>query len=163
MPPKIGEAPFILGSFGVSALAIAIGTFALLLAYSSLPAEVPLLFTAGKELTAKLFLWAVPLLALFFWVGDAIASELLLRQREKAAAVFPAFLSLFVSVILSSALVRVLRIFPIPTFTLEKELYPLLLPFGTAIVLGLVFTAATMAVISSGVRISSPEIGRAHV
>lgn len=146
MPPKIAGTPIILGTFSIAALAIAIGTFALLLAYPFLPNKIPLLFTAGQELTAKLFLWTVPLLALLFWTGNAVASELLLRQRENAAAVFPAFLSLFVSVILSSALVRILRIFPIPTLPLEKELYPLLLPFGTAIVLGLFLTIATVVV-----------------
>lgn len=146
MSLKIGGTTAILGLFSAAALAIAVGTFALLLAYPSLPNEVPLLFTAGQGLAAKAFLWSVPLIALLFWIGDAIASELLLRQREEAAALFPAFLSVFGSVILSSALVRILRIFPIPTFSFEKELYPLLLPFGTAIVLGLILTGATLGI-----------------
>lgn len=146
MPLKIASAPFILGIFGLAALALTIETIALLLAYPSLPNDVPLLFSVGQELTSKLFLWSVPLLTLLFLIGDAVVAELLLRQREEAAAIFPAFLSLFVSVILSSALVRILRIFPIPTFAMEGELYPLLLPFGTAIILGLILTAVTMEI-----------------
>ncbi len=145
MKLELKNSPLLLTIFGGAALAIAVGTFALILAYPSLPQEVPLLFTAGGELTAKAFLWAVPALALFFWAENAFASELFLRRREDAAAIFPAFISLFVGVILSSALVRILRIFPIPTLTLENDIYPLILPFGAAIVLGLVATAATRA------------------
>ncbi len=146
MPLKIFGTPTLLGAFGLAALAIAVGAFALLLAYPSLPAEVPLLFTAGQELAAKLLLWSVPLLALFFWVGNAFVAELLLRQRERAAAFFPAFLSLFVSVILSSALVRILRIFPLPTTAVERETYPLLLPLGATIVLSLILTAVVVGI-----------------
>jgi len=128
--------PFLLGAYGAAALATAIGTFALLLSFPSLPPEVPLLLTAGEGITPKIFLFAIPLLSISFLVGDAWVSEILLRRREPSAALFPAFLSLFTSVILSFSLVRILRIFPIPELPFEETISPLLLPLGTALGLG---------------------------
>lgn len=134
MKLELPNYPLLLAAFGISLLAFVAGTVALLVSFFSLPPEVPLLFTAGEELTNKIFLFAVPVLTLLFLAGDAYACEVFLRRREPSAALFSAFLALFVSVILSSSLIRILRIFPLPTLPFEKEIYPLLLPFGAAIV-----------------------------
>lgn len=131
------SAPLLLFLWGVATLIATVGAFALIFAYPALPPEVPLLFTAGKGLTAKIFLPAVPLLAVVFLIGNAAVSEVLLRKRESVAALFPAFLTLLVSLILTGSLIRILRIFPFPSSAFAEDIYPLLLPFATAIILDL--------------------------
>ncbi|GMR19014.1 MAG: hypothetical protein BMS9Abin34_138 [Patescibacteria group bacterium] len=140
-PLKLTQAPLVFGLFGLSFIAAAVGIFALLLSLHGLPDRVPLLFTTGETLTNKLLLFSLPLLSLLLIAGDALVSEVLLRRQEKAAALFPAFLSLFVSTILASSLIRIIKIFPFSPLPFEPKLYPLLLPLGTAVVLGLALTA----------------------
>lgn len=141
MELKLKDSPFLAGAFGAAILANLIGMFALLFSFKALPSEVPLLFTSGEALTNKIFLFAVPILSFLFLIGNALAAEAFLRRREPSAAVFPTFLTLFVSTILSSSLIRILHIFPLPLLPLEETLYPLLLPFGTAAILGFLLTA----------------------
>lgn len=132
----LSSSPLLLFLWAAAVLIVAVGVFALIFSYASLPAQVPLLFTAEQGLTGKIFLPAVPLLALIFLVGNAVVSKILLQKRESAAALFPAFLALLVSSILTGSLIRILRIFPLPSSTLEELIYPLVLPLATAIVLG---------------------------
>lgn len=140
----LASAPLLLFLWGANALIVTVGVFALIFSYAALPPQVPLLFTAEQGLTSKIFLPVVPLLAVIFLVGNATVTELLLRKRENAAALFPAFLALLVSIILTGSLIRILRIFPFPSSAFEETIYPLLLPFATAIILGL---GATLAIL----------------
>ncbi|NIT03723.1 hypothetical protein GTO10_02205 [Candidatus Saccharibacteria bacterium] len=144
-PRFLSSSPLIF-PFGLSALVIFAATFTLALSFGTLPQEVPLLFTTSQALTSKSLLFAVPALSVFFVVVDAIAAEVLLRRGEKAAAVFPAFLGLFVSSILSGSLFRIVRVFPISPLPFERLLYPLLLPLAVSITLGLLLTYATILV-----------------
>lgn len=141
MSLELSRSPLLLAAFGGALLAIVAGFFALLLSFFSLPPQVPLLFTTGEGLTNKLFLAAIPLLSVLLFVGNAFVAETFLRRREPAAALFPAFLSLFVSVILSGSLIRILRIFPLPPLPFEEALYPLLLPLSGAVVLSFILSA----------------------
>ena len=129
---------------GVAAFLVAVGTFALIFSYQALPPQIPLLFTAEKGLASKVLLSIVPILAIFFLIVNAAVSEFLLRRREEAAALFPAFLAVLVSALLTGSLIRIIRIFPIPSTPLEEILYPLLLPFGGAVVLGIVGTLVAL-------------------
>uniref|UniRef100_A0A831Z161 Undecaprenyl/decaprenyl-phosphate alpha-N-acetylglucosaminyl 1-phosphate transferase n=1 Tax=candidate division WWE3 bacterium TaxID=2053526 RepID=A0A831Z161_UNCKA len=141
----LSSAPLLLFLWGLATLIVTAGVFAIIFSYPVLPSHVPLLFTAEQGLTTKVFLPAVPALAVIFLLGNAVVSELLLRKRENAAAIFPAFLSLLVSIILTDSLFRILRIFPLPSSAFEEAIYPLLLPFSTAILLGLGTTFAVSA------------------
>lgn len=141
--PHLAKFPLVFSGFLASFSVIAVATFALLLSFSSLPTQVPLLFTTGEALTHKIFLFTIPLLSLLFIVGNALASETFLKRGEQAAAIFPAFLSLFVSVILATSLIQIIKIFPIPPLPLERNIFPLLLPLGGAAGLGLALTAVT--------------------
>ncbi|OGC44415.1 hypothetical protein A2V54_03500 [candidate division WWE3 bacterium RBG_19FT_COMBO_53_11] len=140
----LSHKPLLLVFWGIATFLVAIGAFALIFSYSALPPQVPLLFTAEKGLTGKLLLAVVPALAIFFLIVNAAVSEFLLRKREDAAAIFPAFLSILVSALLTGSLIRILRIFPIPKSPLEELLYPLLLPFGGAVFLGFFITLGTL-------------------
>lgn len=123
---------------------VAVGAFALLFSYGSLPPQVSLIFTTETGLAGKPLLALVPALAIFFLAVNAGVSELLLRKREEAAALFPAFLSILVSALLTWSLIRILRIFPLPGSAPEELLSPLLLPFGTALFLGFLATLGTL-------------------
>jgi UDP-GlcNAc:undecaprenyl-phosphate GlcNAc-1-phosphate transferase len=140
----LSRKPLLLVFWGIATFLTAIGAFALLFSYGALPPQVPLLFTAEKGLAGKLLLAAVPVLAIFFLIVNAAVSEFLLRKREDAAAIFPAFLSILVSALLTGSLIRILRIFPLPESPLEELLYPLLLPFGSAVFLGFLITLGTL-------------------
>lgn len=129
--------------FAVSLTAVLSSFFALLIAFPSLPPQVPLLFTAGKALTAKAFLFLIPSLALFFLAGNAYFANQLLNRREEAAAVFPAFLATFVGFLLSSSLFRIVKLFPTAPLPAEEMISPLLPPFILAALLALLFTFIT--------------------
>ena len=136
--------PLLLVFWGIAAFLVAIGAFALIFSYGALPPQVPLLFTAETGLAEKFWLMFVPVLAIFFLLANAAVSEFMLRKREDAAALFPAFLSILVSALLTWSLIRILRIFPLPGSSWEEMLYPLLLPFGGAVLLGFLITLATL-------------------
>ncbi len=134
------RAPLVFGGF-LAALAVTmISLVALLLSFNALPSSVPLLFTTGSALTGKAFLFAVPALSLFFVLGNAFVSLAFIKKGEKAASLFPAFLALFVSLILAVSLIRIIWIFPIPPLPFENEIYPLLLPLGTSAILSLILS-----------------------
>lgn len=136
--------PILLVFWGIATLLVAIGAFALVFSYGALPPQVPLLFTTEAGLAEKFWLAFVPILAIFFFLVNASVSEILLRKGEDAAAIFPAFLSILVSALLTWSLIRILRIFPLPGSSLEETLYPLLLPFGSAVLLGFLVALATL-------------------
>lgn len=140
---EIKNSPILLAALGLAAMAIAASLTALLLSFFSLPDQIPLLFTAGQGLTNKIFLLTIPVLSILFVAADAWAAEIFLRRREAAAALFPGFLALFVSLILSGSLIQILRIFPIPSLPFEQMAYPLLLPLGTATILS--FALSTLS------------------
>src|SRR3989338_5268620 len=136
--------PLLLVFWGIAAFLVAIGAFALIFSYGALPPQVPLLFPAETGLAEKFWLMFVPVLAIFFLLANAAVSEFMLRKREDAAALFPAFLSILVSALVTWSLIRILRIFPLPGSSWEEMLYPLLLPFGGAVLLGFLITLATL-------------------
>ena len=119
---------------------------ALLVTFSSLPPEVPLLFTAGEALTAKPFLFLIPLLALLFLAVDAFFTDQLLGKAEPAAAIFPSFLASFVGLLLTFSLFRIVKLFPTASLPFEEIFYPLLAPFILAVALALLATFATVKV-----------------
>lgn len=129
--------------FAGSLTAVLSSLTALLVAFPSLPPEIPLLFTAGKALTAKPLLFFIPLLALFFLTTNAYFTDQLLKKHEEAAAIFPAFLTIFVSLLLSSSLFRIVKLFPTAPLPFEEIFSPLLLPFILATLLGLSLTFIT--------------------
>ena len=138
---EIKNSPLLLGAFGTAAFAAITSVFALLFSFFSLPDQVPLLFTAGQGLTNKIFLLAIPLLSILLLIGNAAVAEVFLRRGERAAALFPAALSTFISVILAGSLIRIIKIFPLPPLPFEETIYPLLLPLGLAAGLGFVLSA----------------------
>jgi len=143
---ELKENPIVLGGLLGSLFSVLVGGFALLLAYGALPARVPLLFTSSEELTPRLFLFLIPLLSLFFVLANSAVSEVLLRKGDRAAALFPAFISVFVSVIMTVSLVSIIRIFPIPPLPLENDIYGLLAPAAAAAVLGIGLTYLTIRI-----------------
>lgn len=134
--------------FAGSLTAVLSSLTTLLITFSSLPPEVPLLFTAGKALTTKLFLFLIPFLALLFLVINAYLTDQLLGKNERAAALLPTFLTAFVSLLLSSSLFRIVKLFPTALFPFEKVIYPLLPSFILAILLGLTLTFTTERILA---------------
>ena len=137
--------PLFLIFWGAATFLVAVGAFALIFSYRALPPQIPLLFTAERGLASKALLAVVPILAIFFLIVNAAVSEFLLKKREDAAALFPAFLSVLVSALLTGSLIRIIRIFPIPSTPLEETLSPLLLPFGGAVSIGILGTLGTLS------------------
>jgi len=129
--------------FAGSLMAVLSALSALLITFPSLPPEIPLLFTAGKALTAKPLLFLIPFLALLFFAINIYFTDRLLGKNEEAAAILPTFLTAFVSLLLSSALFRIVKLFPTALLPFEKVIYPLLLPFLFATLLSLFLTFLT--------------------
>ena len=125
---ELNKDPLILGGFLAALFATAAGFAALALSFGALPDQVPLLFTTTSQLSPKWFLLIVPFLSLLFVLLNASLAELLLRREDRPAALFPAFVSPFVSGILTLSLLGIIRIFPIPLLLGEEVVYPLLTP-----------------------------------
>jgi len=143
---KLKESPIVLGGFWAALFAVLVGGFALLLSYSALPARVPLLFTTSEELAPRVLLFLIPLLSLFFISANMAIAEVLLRKGDQAAGIFPAFISVFVSVIMTVSLVSILKIFPIPPLPLENDIFEFLAPTAAAAVLGIALTYPTIRI-----------------
>ncbi|MEX1061745.1 MAG: MraY family glycosyltransferase [Patescibacteria group bacterium] len=125
---QLSKDPLILGGFLAALFATVAGFFSLALSFLALPSHVPLLFTATSQLAPKGLLLVVPLLSLIFIFLNAWLAEILLRREDRPAALFPAFVSTFVSVILTLSLLGIIKIFPIPLLPKEEVIYPLLTP-----------------------------------
>lgn len=132
--------------FAFSLMAAGSGLTALLAVFPSLPPEIPLLPGISTALAWKGWLFAIPAITFSFLLADALVTEQLLRKHETSAAIFPAFLATFVSVLLSSSLFRLIKLYPTAYSPFEEMIYPLLLPFITATLLSLGLTAAVKQV-----------------
>jgi len=138
--PHLKGSPSLAFLFGLALMANVSGLVALFATFTSLPPSVPLLPAA--VLAGKGWLFAISIASFFFVYINAAVVERLLGKNEEEAAIFPAFMTTFVSILLSSSLFRLVKLYPTAAIPLEELFYPLLLPFIAAALMGLILTTA---------------------